>query len=92
MPKAKGKAKTKTARKTTVKRGGAKIKVGTKEANDVRVTPQATGQPPDTIRMLMSLANQYGSFQKDHTYTVPHEVRTVTARNWIRDGVAEEVE
>ena len=82
-----GKAKGKTARKS-----GAKIKVGTKEANDVRVTPPATGQPPSRIKMLMGLANQYGSFQKDHEYDVPHDVRVPTARNWIRDGVAEEVE
>lgn len=83
----------KTARKTTAKKkGGAKVKVGIKDPNSIRVTPKATGQPPDTIRMLMGLANQNGSFQKDHTYTVPHEVGTVTARNWIRDGVAEEVE
>ena len=86
MPKAKAKAISKA------KKGGAKIKVGTKEANGIRVTPPATGQPPSSIRMLNSFANQYGSFQKGHIYRVPHDVRVPTARNWIRDGAAEEVE
>lgn len=85
--------KAKTARKTTTKKkSGAKIIVGTKEANSIRVTPQATGQPPSSIRMLNSFANQYGSFQKGHIYRVPHDVRVPTARNWIRDGAAEKVE
>ena len=92
MPKAKGKAKGKTATKIKARKSGAKVKVGIKEANSVRITPQATGQPPSSIRMLMGLANQYGSFQKGHIYDVPHDVRVPTARNWIRDGVAEEVE
>lgn len=89
MPKAK---RTKATAKK--KSGGkAKVKVGTKDANNAKVlVGQATGQPPSSIRMLISLANQHGSFQQGHVYDVPHDVRTPTARNWVRSGAAEEVE
>ena len=88
MPKAKGRA-------TGKKRAGgkAKIIVGTKEANNVRVAAEIPGgKPPKVIRMLMSLANARGSYKKGHTYTVPHEVRVPTARAWIHSGAAELVE
>ncbi len=88
MPKAKGKAKA----KTTAKKGSAKVKVCIKDANNEKVlVGQATGTPPSSIRMLMSLSNQYGSFQNGHIYDVPHDVRTPTARNWVRSGAAEKV-
>jgi len=85
--------KARTTRKTTVKKGKSKTKVGIKGADAAKVlVGQATGKPPDRIRMLMSLSNQYGSFQKGHEYDVPHDVRVPTARNWVRSGAAEEVE
>lgn len=89
MPKAKGKARA----KTTAKKGSSKVKVGIKDAgNDKVLVGQATGQPPSRIKMNESLANRYGSFQKGHTYDVPHDVKVPTARNWVRSGAAEEVE
>ncbi len=88
MPKAKGKTKG----KTPAKKGSAKVKVGIKDANNDKVlVGQATGTPPSSIRMLVSLANQSGSFQKGHTYDVPHDVKVPTARNWVRSGAAEKV-
>lgn len=87
MPKAKGKTTGKA------KKSGAKIKVGTKDPNTVRVASEIPGgKPPKVIRMLESLANQRGSFRKGLTYNVPHEVHVPTARAWIHSGAAELVE
>ncbi len=70
--------------------GKTGIKVGIKEPNNTPIprVPPATGKPPKTIRMLMSLANQHRSYEKGKIYRVPHECPVPTARSWVRSGAA----
>lgn len=48
------------------------------------------GKPPKFIRMLVSCANQYGSYPEGSVYRVPQDISVKWARGWIDCGAAEE--
>ena len=69
-----------------------KVKVGIKEP-EIRQEQEKKlppGKPPKRIRMLVSCANQHGSFTNGSSYKVPQQVPVRTAREWIDCRYAEE--
>lgn len=72
---------------------GKKTKVGIKDPELTHVkAKKPTGKPPSHIKMLMSLANQHGSWENNRVYKVPQQVSNDTARRWIESGAAEKVD
>ncbi len=72
--------------------GKTGTKVGTKPPGKPPAEAHpATGKPPKTIRMLMSLANQHRSYVNGSVYRVPQECPVPTARSWVASGAAEMV-
>lgn len=76
--------------------GKTKIKVGIKgpweepEKKGEKPKPKPKKRCPKRIRMLVSCANQHGSFTNGSSYKVPEEVSQKIAWNWINCRYAEE--
>lgn len=69
-----------------------KEKLGIKAPGPVPVVvkKESLGKPPKRIRMLVSCANQHGSYPEGTVYKVPEEISVKYAREWIDCGAAEE--
>jgi len=82
----------KTSKKTTGMATPKGTRVGIKEPGpELKKAKKPTGKPPKKIRMLISCANQFGSYEEGVVYDVPTQVPVDSARRWIRSGAAEKV-